>query len=157
MTTTQDDIQARPGTGSAIAAFALLLAVAYGAYQLGQRRADLDGLLAAGSNLNAVAVMGPRHFFSNAPDFRSADMAAVMGQSELDLRGADLAGEVSKVDAFVLFGRATLRVPEGWMVECHTASIFGGVENRVLKQGADPAKRVKVTGLIVFGALEISH
>jgi hypothetical protein len=99
-----------------------------------------------------------------ATRFRGADMTAVMGGSDLDLRRAVLApGQEATVDVFALMGGVTLRVPDGWDVDVRVTPIMGGVKDqRWPRQDGDleqsavvggPAPRLIVKGFVVMGGL----
>jgi predicted membrane protein len=158
MVTTQDDVRTGPGTGSALIAFGLFAILAVGAYTIGQNQGENEGpdaLSDGGSRVNASAIMGERHYASQSADFRRADIATVMGQCRVDLSEAGLDAAGGVVDAFVLFGHAVIRVPADWKVESGTTVAMGAIENRTHKAGADPAKRLRINGLVLFGALTV--
>src|SRR6186997_540903 len=68
----------------------------------------------AGESASLFAVMSHNQQISRASSFRSADMTAVLGHSELDLRETTVApGEEADIEVFVLMGATTIRVPEG--------------------------------------------
>jgi hypothetical protein len=66
---------------------------------------------------------------TNVPsDVRNARVAAIMGRSTLDLRQVNLApGEEVIVDVFVAMGRATVRVPDHWVVDASALPVMGSV------------------------------
>ncbi len=158
MVTTQDEVRTEPGAGTALVAFGLFAILAVGAYTIGQNQegtAGHDGGAGGGSRVEASAIMGERHYASQAADFQRADVAAVMGQCRVDLSEAGLDAAGGVVDAFVLFGHAVIKVPPDWKVESGTTVAVGAFENRTRKAGADPAKRLKINGLVLFGALTV--
>ena len=62
-------------------------------------------------------------------DVRRGRVAAVMGKSSLDLRQVNLGpGEVMTVDVFVTMGRATVRIPDGWVVDTGALPVMGSVD-----------------------------
>jgi hypothetical protein len=158
MVTTQDEVRTEPGAGTALIAFGLFAILAVGAYAIAQNQEGTsghEGGASGGSKLEASAIMGERHFASQSAGFRRADVATVMGQCRVDLSQADLDAKGGVVDAFVLFGHAVIKVPPGWKVDSGTTVAMGAFENRTRKGEADPAKRLRVNGLVLFGALTI--
>jgi hypothetical protein len=62
-------------------------------------------------------------------DVRRGRVAAVMGKSSLDLRQVTLRpGDVMTVDVFVTMGRATVRIPDGWVVDSGALPVMGSVD-----------------------------
>ena len=158
MVTTQDEVRTEPGVGTALLAFGLFAILAAGAYAIGQNQegsSGQEGGPGGGSRVAASAIMGERHYASQAPDFRRADIATVMGKCRVDLSEAGLDAAGGVVDAFVLFGHAVIKVPPDWKVDSGTTVAMGAIENRTRKAEADPSKRVRINGLVLFGALTI--
>jgi hypothetical protein len=58
-------------------------------------------------------------------------MTSVMGRADLDLRSTTVApGDEVVIEVFTLMGGATIRVPDGWIVDIRAAPIMGGVRDR---------------------------
>ncbi len=88
------------------------------------------------------------------PDFKRADLTAVMGGIELDLRAAGMAGEEAVVDVFVAMGGIGITVPTDWAVESRITPIMGGVDDR--STGNQASKhRLILRGIVVMGGVEI--
>ena len=122
-----DPAGAKRGTGGVPCFFLFLLGVAmfasfgfpFGteARALGDRRAS------------ATSVMGNTSTRVTG-DVRRGRVAAVMGKSSLDLRQVNLGpGEVMTVDVFVTMGRATVRIPDGWVVDTGALPVMGSVDD----------------------------
>ena len=72
-------------------------------------------------------------------DVRRGRVAAVMGKSSLDLRQVNLGpGEVMTVDVFVTMGRATVRIPDGWVVDTGALPVMGSVDEERFPPASDP-------------------
>ena len=88
----------------------------------------IDGQ-AAGRRATATGVMSRGEGRNVTSDIRSARVAALMGRSSLDLRSVKLGpGEEVVVDVFVTMGRATVRIPDGWIVDASALPIMGAIE-----------------------------
>ena len=97
---------------------------------------------AAGRRASATSVMGNTSTRVTS-DVRSGRIAAVMGKSSLDLRQVNLGpGEVMTVDVFVTMGRATVRIPDGWVVDTGALPVMGSVDEERFPP-ADPATPVE--------------
>ena len=77
---------------------------------------------------SATSVMG-NSSTKVSGDVRHGRVAAVMGKSSLDLRQVTLKpGDVMTVDVFVTMGRATVRIPDGWIVDSGALPVMGSVD-----------------------------
>ena len=83
---------------------------------------------ASGRRATATGVMS-RAETTVPGDVRNGRVAAVMGRSMLDLRQVNLApGESMTVDVFVTMGRATVRIPDHWVVDTSALPVMGSVD-----------------------------
>jgi len=109
------------------------------------------------SYVQAVAVMGAIERATDSADFRGADLLAIMGGCELDLRHATIAGDEAVVDVVAFMGGIEIFVPDTWAIEAKVLPLMGGVgdETRLNKSG--PTKRLVVRGLALMGGIEIKN
>ena len=91
--------------------------------------------------------------------FRGGELTSIFGGFEVDLRQATIEGPSARLDTFVMFGGGDIRVPEGWEVLVQATAIFGGVNDKTAPLPADGEARPRlvVTGLVLFGGIEIRH
>ena len=90
----------------------------------------------------------------SSPAFRRADLTAVMGGIELDLRQAGTEGGEAVVDVFVLWGGIEITVPPDWSVSNQVTPILGGAEDR--STGTQQARhRLTVKGVVIMGGVDI--
>jgi predicted membrane protein len=79
--------------------------------------------------MNAI-MAGNRHTVRPGP-FQGAQVSAVMGGINLDLRQATIEpGAEAVVDVFALMGGVDMFVPRDWNVEVRTTPIMGGVQDQ---------------------------
>jgi hypothetical protein len=106
--------------------FLFLLAVAmFGYFGFPGGSAEARG----GRQVSATAIMGNAERDGVGADIRSGRVAAVMGRSSLDLRQVQLGpGEEIVVDVFVTMGRATVRIPDHWVVDASALPVMGSVD-----------------------------
>jgi predicted membrane protein len=86
-------------------------------------------------------------------NFKRADLTAVMGGVEIDLRGATTEGE-AVVDVFAMWGGIEIRVPPDWRVSNQVTAIMGGVDDKSVAT-ADAKTRLVVRGFVLMGGVEI--
>jgi hypothetical protein len=142
-----------PGPGAAILAFVVLLAIAAGVHTLAQRR-DQTGGAAAGT-----AGSGPGIFpiVSTVDKGDTLEVVAIAGGTEVDFTAADLAAGGGRLDAVVLFGNLEIKVPRGWSVVRDNEMIFSRFEDRIEPAGGGTPKRLILDGVVLFGAIEVTH
>ena len=108
-----------------------------------------------GSMISAMAILGGVSRGSNTRNFRGADLTAILGGCELDLRNATLEGE-AVIDVFSLWGGIEIRVPEDWNIETHIVPILGGVDEKT-RRPAGGGPRVTLRGFAIMSGVEIKN
>lgn len=93
--------------------------------------------------------------------FEGGEFTAIFGGFDADLRGATPAGNQVKMDVFTLFGGGEIKIPENWVVINHATVLFGGIDDKTQEFYAHmpdaSSPRLVLTGVILFGGLEIRH
>lgn len=89
-----------------------------------------------------------------SPAFRRADLTAVMGGIEVDLRGAAAAGGEAVIDVFAWWGGIEITVPPDWAVSNQIVAIMGGADDSSTGR-QDARHRLIVRGVCVMGGVEI--
>jgi len=79
----------------------------------------------------------------------------VMGGCELDLRDCSINGD-AELNVFAVFGGIEIRVPPDWSVSLHGMPIMGGFEEKTATP-PNNAKRLRVTGSVIMGGLEVRN
>jgi predicted membrane protein len=109
------------------------------------------------SRMNVVAIMGGVTRGNNSPAFRRADLLAIMGGLEIDLRKAAIHGE-AVIDLFVMWGGIEIRVPDDWTVTSHVVPLMGGVEDKTRPpQTAHAQHNLVLRGVALMGGVEIKN
>lgn len=91
---------------------------------------------------------------NTSPAFRRADLTAVMGGVEFDLRGAGTQAGDAIIDVFVWWGGVEITVPPDWAVSNQVVVIMGGAEDKSTGT-QDATHRLIVRGFCVMGGVEI--
>lgn len=134
----------------------------------------------SGPRVTTTGIMGKSESTNVRADVRSGRVAVLMGRSSLDLRQVKLApGEEVVVDVFVTMGRATVRIPDDWVVDASALPVMGSVDEErftpitseeiVAKENEEvqaelpetrpptgPAPRLKLRGFVMMGKVEIT-
>jgi len=92
----------------------------------------------------------------NSDKFKSAKLTVLFGSSELDLRGANLKGDVV-VESVVLFGEVKIKLPDNVAVINQTTNILAEVKNQRSSREKSSVNKVNVVvkGFAAFGEVEI--
>lgn len=137
-----------------------LLLVLLGTYMVwrgfgGQRRErGSDGH----SSFSALAIMGGVARRSSSQAFKGADLTAVMGGCEIDLRQASIApGTEAIIDVFAFWGGIDIKVPEDWTVVTRAMPLMGGVEDKSRAPQGAASKRLIIRGIVVMGGVVIKN
>ena len=86
--------------------------------------------------------------------FRRADLTAVMGGIEFDLRHASLAGGEAVIDVFAMWGGIEIIVPPDWAVSNQIVPFMGGSEDK--STGTQTSQnRLTIRGFAIMGGIEI--
>ncbi len=91
---------------------------------------------------------------STSPAFKRADLTAVMGGVDLDLRAATASPNGAVIEVFAMWGGIVIRVPPDWAVSNQVTAIMGGVDDR--SSGVQDARnRLIIRGFVMMGGVEI--
>lgn len=107
------------------------------------------------NELSAVAIMSGVVRSSNASAFERADLTAIMGGCEIDLRHATIAGDEAVVDVFALWGGIEIRVPEDWTIDVRVTPLMGGVEDKTRPGPPATGKRLVLRGLVIMAGIVV--
>jgi putative Mn2+ efflux pump MntP len=137
-----------------------LLLVGLGGYMVwrgfgGQRRErESDGH----SSFSALAIMCGVARRSSSQAFQGADLTAVMGGCEIDLRQASIAQGVDAIiDVFAFWGGIDIKVPEDWTVVTRAMPLMGGVEDKTRAPQTPTGKRLVIRGIVVMGGVSVKN
>lgn len=106
------------------------------------------------SRLSELAIWSGVQRRVSSPVFRRADLTAVMGGIELDLRQAGTGGGEAVIDVFVMWGGIEITVPPDWAVSNQVVPIMGGAEDK--STGTQTSQnRLILRGVAIMGGVEI--
>jgi hypothetical protein len=89
-----------------------------------------------------------------SPAFRRAELTAIMGGIELDLRQAGTENGEAVIDVFVMWGGIEITVPPDWAVSNQITPILGGAEDK--STGTQQSRnRLVVKGVVIMGGVDI--
>ena len=103
---------------------------------------------------NGTAVFAGSDLNFGGEIFEGADLSAIFGGVECDLRGAVINGDCV-INASAVFGGIDILVPDNINVKVTSNSIFGGVSNKTHKNSAENQHTLFVNATCIFGGAEI--
>ena len=103
---------------------------------------------------NEVAIWSGIERRVATPAFKSADLTAVMGGIEFDLRQAGADQGEAVIEVFALWGGIEIIVPPDWAVSNKVTAIMGGAEDQ--SSGTQMSRsRLTVKGVVLMGGVTI--
>jgi len=89
-----------------------------------------------------------------SPAFKKAELTAIMGGIEIDLRQAGTENGEAVIDVFVMWGGIEITVPPDWAVSNQITPIMGGAEDK--STGTQQSRnRLIVKGVVIMGGVDI--
>jgi len=105
----------------------------------------------------SFALMGSASTRCTSQALRGAELSAIMGGVELDLREARPADGPVVVDAFAFMGGIDIVVPPTWRVEFHATPLMGGMQDDRGPATSDATTGLLVVrGLVILGGLQLT-
>ncbi len=108
------------------------------------------------ATLSAMAILGGVSRGNNSRAFRGADLLAIMGGLQIDLRQAAIHGE-AVIDVFVMWGGVEIRVPEDWTVSSRIVPLMAGVEDKTRPPQGASTHHLVLRGFALMGGVEIKN
>ena len=106
---------------------------------------------------SAFAAFGGVEKRNTSKGFVGADLTAVFGGAELDLRDAGLAERPAQINAVAMFGGADIIVPRDWNVQLDVLPVLGGAsDERPRRENEHEGVDLIVTGFAAFGGVTVT-
>jgi predicted membrane protein len=132
-----------------------LLVIAFGlSVVLGTYRAKT--VATEDAYMSIFAVFGTVERIVTSKTFEGANLTAIFGSVEVDLRDVDITDRPARINAVALFGAAEVTVPRDWNVQMEVLPVLGAAEDsrRRYDSISDEVDLV-VGGFTAFGAIEV--
>jgi predicted membrane protein len=122
--------------------------------QTGERGAD-GVVLDDASRMTIFAFWSGATRRSTSQTFERAEVTAIMGGAEIDLRGAKALNGRAVLDISILMGGCEVRVDENWKVVLGGTAIMGGIADSTKGNRANAPNVLTVRGTVLMGGFEI--
>jgi len=105
----------------------------------------------------AFAAFGGVEKRNTSKSFEGADLTAIFGGTELDLRDVSLEEKPAQINAVALFGGVDVIVPRDWNVQLDILPVLGGAsDDRPRRENGHDEVDLIVTGFAAFGGVTIT-
>jgi hypothetical protein len=121
-----------------------------------RRRGPADG----NASFSGLAIMAAVARRSNSQAFQGADLTAIMGGCEIDLRQASIVpGTEAVIDVFAFWGGIDIKVPDDWTVISRAVPLMGGIDDKTRPPQPAPAleKRLIISGIVLMGGVVVKN
>ncbi len=108
-----------------------------------------------GQSLDVDSIFSGSRQNATGKGFTGGNVSATFGSAEVDLTSADIVDGAATVNASVLFGSVSLRVPQDWAVDIQSSVMFGSIETK-RPEPPEPKARLVVTGSCWFGEIQVT-
>jgi hypothetical protein len=106
--------------------------------------------------VSVLAFFGGSEKRSTTSSFVGADLTALFGGAELDLRDAEIMNRPAHVSATAAFGGVDVVVPRDWNVRMDVIPVFGAAEDeRPRREEEHDEVDLVVTGFVAFGGVSV--
>jgi len=110
------------------------------------------------TRFSALAIMSGVVRRSNTQTFQGADLTAIMGGCEIDLRQASIApGAEAVIDVFAFWGGIDIKVPEDWVVITRAVPLMGGIEDKTQSPVSPATRTLIIRGIVIMGGVTIKN
>ncbi|MFP8958751.1 LiaF transmembrane domain-containing protein [Natrialbaceae archaeon A-CW3] len=133
-----------------------VLVIAFGlSIILGQYRSSV--LSTDDAFTSAFAAFGGVEKRNTSRTFTGADLTAMFGGTELDLRDAEIAERPAQINAVAMFGGVDVIVPREWNVRMDVLPVLGGAsDDRPRREESNEELDLVVTGFAAFGGVSVT-
>lgn len=112
------------------------------------------------NRIDIFTILGGGNYSTRSTNLKSGSVVCIMGGAEIDVREADMQGDVLELDILAFMGGAEIKIPAHWQVTVKALPLLGGVSNRTTcladKMGV-PKKTLVITGLALMGGIEVRN
>ena len=107
-------------------------------------------------NPSLASAFGAVERYITSKSFGGADLFAIFGSTEVDLREAEIADHPARINAVALFGSVEVITPRDWNVRLEVLPVLGAAEDsRRRSDAVNDEVDLVVGGFAAFGAIEV--
>jgi predicted membrane protein len=116
-----------------------------------------DGMPYERDYLESNALMAGASTRVTSKSFKGGSISSIMGGLEIDLRSAEIDGNLAVLEATCVMGGIEIRVPPHWTVQVNGTPILGGIDDETNKYRDDNVvgPTLILDATVVLGGIEI--
>lgn len=116
-----------------------------------------EGLPYESDYLEASALMGGSNTRVVSKQFKGGSISSIMGGLEIDLRSAEIEGNLAVLEATCVMGGIEIRVPPHWNISVKGTPILGGIDDETRKYRDENVigPTLIIDATVVLGGIEI--
>lgn len=119
------------------------------------RRRNRDDTIDTTEDITAFGIFGGSQTTVGSEALTGGEVISIFGGNDVDLRNATVQDPPAVIEVVTLFGGTEIRVPENWNVRVEVLGIFGGTEDKRRTVGPGGEPDLVVTGVVMFGSIEL--
>lgn len=112
------------------------------------------------NSVDVFNILGGSEFSTQSQNLTGGNVICILGGADIDVRDADMNGDVMEINIIALMGGADIKVPPHWQVSVKVIPFLGGVSNKttcLADKLQVPKKRLIITGLALMGGIEVRN
>jgi predicted membrane protein len=120
-----------------------------------ERRLRLGIDTSSADQISAISIFGGSDRRVSSKQFTGGEAVSIFGGGEIDLRDAEVADPPAVIESVAIFGGPEIRVPSEWNVQLDVLTLFGAAEDSRRRAEVSTEPDLVVTGVTIFGGVEI--
>lgn len=120
-----------------------------------ERRRRFGADTTSADEVSAISVFGGSDRRITSKQFVGGEAVSIFGGGEIDLRDAEVENPPAVIESVAIFGGPEIRVPEDWNVKLDVLTLFGAAEDSRPRTEVSAELDLVVTGVTIFGGVEI--
>lgn len=112
------------------------------------------------NSVDVFNILGGSEFSTQSQNLTGGNVICILGGADIDVRDADMEGDVMEINIVAFMGGADIKVPPHWQVSVKVIPFLGGVSNKttcLADKLQVPKKRLIITGLALMGGVEVRN
>jgi len=112
------------------------------------------------NNIDVFSILGGGEFNTRSDNLGNGHVVCILGGADIDIREADMEGDVIEIDILAFMGGAEIKVPLHWQVSVKAIPLLGGVSNQTTCMAERlqlPKKTLIVSGLAIMGGIDVRN
>lgn len=120
-----------------------------------ERRLRIGVDTTSADEVSVISIFGGSDRRISSKQFVGGEAVSIFGGAEIDLREAAIESPPAVIESVAIFGGPEIRVPSDWNVQLDVLTLFGAAEDSRPRGEVSETPDLVVTGVTLFGGVEI--